>query len=88
MTAAKFEMLANRVRKNARHLGKWAKREGVTCWRGYDRDIPELPPPDDTEEGALPLNEHRQPEELLRRQHVFIIHRPPRTLLSLLHFAT
>ena len=37
------EMFANRVRKNARHLGKWAKRTGVTCWRVYDRDIPELP---------------------------------------------
>ena len=37
------EMFANRVRKNARHLGKWAKREGVTCWRVYDRDIPEVP---------------------------------------------
>ena len=34
---------ANRVRKNARHLDKWAKREQVSCWRVYDRDIPEVP---------------------------------------------
>ena len=46
-------MLANRVRKNARHLGKWAKREHVTCWRVYDRDIPEVPITVDTYEGAL-----------------------------------
>ena len=35
------EMLANRLRKNLRHLGKWARREGVTCYRVYDADLPE-----------------------------------------------
>jgi 23S rRNA G2069 N7-methylase RlmK/C1962 C5-methylase RlmI len=53
------EMFANRVRKNARHLGKWAKREHVTCWRVYDRDIPEVPVTLDTYEGALVLNDFR-----------------------------
>jgi 23S rRNA G2069 N7-methylase RlmK/C1962 C5-methylase RlmI len=53
------EMFANRVRKNARHLGKWAKRTGVTCWRVYDRDIPELPVTVDTYEGALVINDYR-----------------------------
>jgi 23S rRNA (cytosine1962-C5)-methyltransferase len=52
-------MLANRVRKNARHLGKWAKREGVTCWRVYDRDIPEIPITIDSYEGALVINDYR-----------------------------
>lgn len=52
-------MFANRVMKNARHLGKWAKREVVTCWRVYDRDIPELPVTLDTYEGALVLNDYR-----------------------------
>lgn len=54
-----MDMLANRVRKNARHLGKWARREGVTCWRVYDRDIPELPLTVDTYEGALVINDYR-----------------------------
>ncbi len=58
-TSEQFEMLANRVRKNARHLGKWARREGVTCWRVYDRDIPELPLTVDTYEGALVINDYR-----------------------------
>ena len=60
-----FEMLANRVGKNARHLGKWAKRERVTCWRVYDRDIPELPITVDIYEGALVVNDYRHgaPEE-------------------------
>lgn len=42
-TARQAEMLAGRLRKNARHLAKWARREGVTCYRVYDRDIPEVP---------------------------------------------
>lgn len=62
-TAPKFEMLANRLRKNARHLGKWAKREGVTCWRVYDRDIPELPITVDTYDGALVINDFRHVDE-------------------------
>ena len=52
-------MFANRVRKNARHLGKWAKRTNVTCWRVYDRDIPEVPVTVDTYEGALVINDYR-----------------------------
>ena len=34
---------ANRVLKNQRHLGKWARREGIEAYRLYDRDIPEFP---------------------------------------------
>lgn len=60
---SKVEMLANRVRKNARHLGKWARREGVTCWRVYDRDIPELPLTVDTYEGALVVNDYRHVDD-------------------------
>lgn len=62
---SRFEMLANRVSKNARHLAKWAKRERVTCWRVYDRDIPELPITIDTYEGALVIGDYRHgaPEE-------------------------
>jgi len=32
---------ANRLRKNLKHLGKWAKRADVNCWRVYDADLPE-----------------------------------------------
>jgi 23S rRNA (cytosine1962-C5)-methyltransferase len=37
-----FEDLANRLRKNARHFGKWARRRGIQAYRVYDRDIPEF----------------------------------------------
>lgn len=38
-----FEEFKNRLRKNARHLRRWPERRGVTCFRVYDRDIPEAP---------------------------------------------
>jgi 23S rRNA (guanine2445-N2)-methyltransferase / 23S rRNA (guanine2069-N7)-methyltransferase len=31
----------NRLRKDLKHLGKWARREEVDCWRVYDADLPE-----------------------------------------------
>jgi 23S rRNA (guanine2445-N2)-methyltransferase / 23S rRNA (guanine2069-N7)-methyltransferase len=40
---SKADAFANRLRKSDKHYGKWAKREGISCWRVYDRDIPELP---------------------------------------------
>jgi 23S rRNA (guanine2445-N2)-methyltransferase / 23S rRNA (guanine2069-N7)-methyltransferase len=33
------EPFANRLRKNLRHLGKWARRSGVTNYRVYDADL-------------------------------------------------
>jgi 23S rRNA (guanine2445-N2)-methyltransferase / 23S rRNA (guanine2069-N7)-methyltransferase len=35
------EMFANRLRKNLKHLGKWARKNGVSCYRLYDADLPE-----------------------------------------------
>lgn len=34
-------MLVNRLLKNEAHLGKWAKRIGVSAYRLYDADLPE-----------------------------------------------
>jgi 23S rRNA (cytosine1962-C5)-methyltransferase len=53
------ESLGNRVAKNVRHLKKWAKREGVTCYRVYDRDIPEVPVTIDWYEGRAVLHDVR-----------------------------
>ncbi|WP_432719281.1 class I SAM-dependent methyltransferase [Jeongeupia wiesaeckerbachi] len=33
----------NRLAKNAKHWGKWARRHGIQCYRLYDRDVPEFP---------------------------------------------
>jgi 23S rRNA (guanine2445-N2)-methyltransferase / 23S rRNA (guanine2069-N7)-methyltransferase len=54
---------ANRLRKNARHLGKWARREGVTCYRVYDADLPDYAV-------AVDLYQGTGPDEGLRLAHV------------------
>jgi len=39
--SAGAEMVANRIRKNLRNLRRQLSREGVTCFRVYDADLPE-----------------------------------------------
>jgi len=39
----KSSILKNRIRKNYRHIRKWAKRTETNCFRIYDRDIKEYP---------------------------------------------
>lgn len=39
----KFQMFENRLAKVLKHLRKTAKRQGITCFRLYDRDLPEFP---------------------------------------------
>jgi len=34
--------LRNRLAKNARHLQRWARRNGISCYRIYDADLPEF----------------------------------------------
>lgn len=34
---------ANRLRKNLAHWRKWARRRGTSCFRIYDRDVPQFP---------------------------------------------
>jgi 23S rRNA (cytosine1962-C5)-methyltransferase len=36
-------MFGNRLTKVSRHLGKQAKRLGISCYRLYDHDLPEFP---------------------------------------------
>ena len=43
MAEDKFIMFRNRLEKVYRHLGKQARRMGITCFRLYDHDLPEFP---------------------------------------------
>lgn len=49
---ASAEMFANRLRKNLRSLGKWARSEGIRCYRLYDADMPEYAFAIDVYDGA------------------------------------
>ncbi|HTO54257.1 MAG TPA: class I SAM-dependent methyltransferase [Myxococcota bacterium] len=56
-------MLANRLRKRAKHLAKWARRENVTCYRLYDCDIPELPLVIDRYEAYLHISAYAREDD-------------------------
>ena len=42
-TRYQAQIFANRLSKNFRLLKKWARKNDITCYRLYDRDIPEVP---------------------------------------------
>jgi len=62
------DMFANRLAKRARHLRKWPGR-GITCYRLYDRDIPEIPLAVDMYAGKLHVSEYDRPHERTAAQH-------------------
>jgi 23S rRNA (cytosine1962-C5)-methyltransferase len=53
----------NRLAKNARHWGKWARRRGIECYRVYDRDIPEFAFALDVYGERAHLQEYRRADE-------------------------
>ena len=68
-TARQAEMFANRLRKRRRIVAREAKRHGVTCFRVYDRDIPELPFAVDEYEGRLHIAEYVRPHDRTPDEH-------------------
>lgn len=67
--ARQAEEFANRLRKRARHLRRWPTRRGVTCYRLYERDIPEVPLVVDRYEDALHIAEFQRPHQRTAAQH-------------------
>ncbi len=63
------EEFRNRLIKMARHLRRWPKR-GVTCYRLYDRDVPEVPLVIDRYEDALHVAEYPRPHERSEAEHL------------------
>lgn len=57
-----------RLTKNARHLRRWPKR-GITCYRLYERDIPEIPLVVDRYEDYLHLSEFERPHDRSPDRH-------------------
>jgi len=54
-----MEMFGNRLRKVYRHLSKQAKRQGISCYRLYDRDLPEFPLIIDVYDDRVYLSEYK-----------------------------
>ena len=38
-----IDAFRNRLARNARHWSRWARRQGIECYRLYDRDVPQYP---------------------------------------------
>lgn len=62
------EEFANRLRNRAKHLRRWPKR-GITCFRLYERDVPDVPLVVDRYEDALHIAEFARPHERSPAQH-------------------
>ena len=58
------QMLVNRLQKNYKHLQKWAKREGIGCYRLYDADLPEYAFAIDIYNDYAVLQEYAAPAEI------------------------
>lgn len=67
-TSEQAELFASRLTKRARHLRRWPKK-GITCYRLYERDIPELPFVVDIYEDHLHIVELERPHDRSIGQH-------------------
>ncbi len=64
-----FQMFANRLKKMIRHQGKWARRQGITCYRVYDADIPEFPVVIDYYQGYVHMAEYKRQHQLTSEEY-------------------
>ncbi|MHB1033713.1 MAG: bifunctional 23S rRNA (guanine(2069)-N(7))-methyltransferase RlmK/23S rRNA (guanine(2445)-N(2))-methyltransferase RlmL [Pirellulales bacterium] len=63
------EIFRSRLTKLARHLRKWPTKQGITCYRLYDRDVPEIPLVVDRYEDCLHMAEYDRPHEHTPAEH-------------------
>ena len=65
----KYLMFRNRLEKQHRHVGKQAKRQGISCYRLYDHDIPEFPFMIEVYEDKLYVAEYKRRHGLTEGAH-------------------
>ncbi|MBW2050075.1 MAG: bifunctional 23S rRNA (guanine(2069)-N(7))-methyltransferase RlmK/23S rRNA (guanine(2445)-N(2))-methyltransferase RlmL [Deltaproteobacteria bacterium] len=58
------EMFANRLQKNLKRIKKWLEREKVTCFRLYDKDLPEYAVAVDLYGKWVHVQEYRAPDRI------------------------
>lgn len=69
MNEAKFIMFENRLAKVYKHLSKQARRQSISCYRIYDKDLPEFPLIIDVYEDKVYLAEYRAKHHLTEEEH-------------------
>ena len=65
----KGEMFKNRLEKVFRHVKRQAERQGISCYRIYDHDIPEFPFMIEMYEGKLYVSEYKRRHTLTETEH-------------------
>lgn len=58
------QMFANRLQKNLKTLGKWARQQGISCYRVYDADMPEFAVAIDLYAGWAHVQEYQAPKSI------------------------
>ncbi|NIR33213.1 MAG: bifunctional 23S rRNA (guanine(2069)-N(7))-methyltransferase RlmK/23S rRNA (guanine(2445)-N(2))-methyltransferase RlmL [Desulfuromonadales bacterium] len=58
------QMFANRLRKNLKTLGRWARRNDIGCYRLYDADMPEYAVAVDLYEDHVHVQEYQAPKSV------------------------
>jgi 23S rRNA G2069 N7-methylase RlmK/C1962 C5-methylase RlmI len=66
---AQAEIFRARLSKRARHLRRWPAKMGVTCYRLYEHDIPEVPLVVDRYEDCLHIAEFSRPVDHTVAEH-------------------
>ncbi len=56
------DMFENRLKKNFKHLRKWAKKNDISCYRVYDADIPQYSMAIDIYENWVHVQEYEAPK--------------------------
>lgn len=65
----KFLMFYNRLQKVYKHLSKQAGRQGISCYRVYDHDLPEFPFLIEVYEDKLYVSEYKRRFEMSEEAH-------------------
>ncbi|MCX4189206.1 bifunctional 23S rRNA (guanine(2069)-N(7))-methyltransferase RlmK/23S rRNA (guanine(2445)-N(2))-methyltransferase RlmL [Methylophaga sp. OBS3] len=58
------QMFANRLQKNVKHLAKWARKQGLDCYRVYDADLPDYAVAIDIYGDKVHVQEYAPPAEI------------------------
>jgi 23S rRNA (cytosine1962-C5)-methyltransferase len=69
MSEEKLQMFRNRLTKMYRHVSKLARRQGVSCYRIYDHDLPEFPFCIERYEDKLYLAEYQRRHGMTDEEH-------------------
>ncbi len=86
-TNTQAELFARRLDKLAKHLRRYPTKQQITCFRLYEKDIPEIPLVVDRYEDHLHLTEYSTPYQRTAAQHQRWLDRMGQTACAVLEVA-